>query len=87
MSVCEDKLEKQEKKARNIYYLSARKVDGKLEGWEVKRENCDRITAVCKTKEEALAKVKTLAAKSGATVIVRKADGTIQDTIKFNTEK
>lgn len=73
------------KTARNIYYLSARKDDEtkKVIGWEVKREKCQKVTALCKTKEEALAKVKELASKSGATVIIRKMDGSIQDTLKF----
>lgn len=73
-----------EKKGRNIYYISARKNDeGKVIGWEVKKEKCEKITALCKTKEIALEKVKALAANSGATVIIRKMDGTIQDTLKF----
>lgn len=70
--------------ARNIYYISARKGDeGEKLGWEVKKEKCERVTAIFKTKEEALAKVKALAEKSGATVIIRKMDGSIQETIKF----
>lgn len=78
MTACE------KKEGRNIYYISARKNDeGKVVGWEVKKEKCERVTALCKTKEEALDKVKVLAANSGATVIIRKMDGTIQDTLKF----
>lgn len=73
-----------EKKGRNIYYISARKNDeGKVIGWEVKKEKCEKITTLCKSKEISLEKVKALAANSGATVIIRKMDGTIQDTLKF----
>ena len=75
-------------KRRNIYYVSARKNDeGKVIGWEVKKEKCEKITALCKTKEEALEKVKALAANAEATVIIRKMDGSIQDTIKFSNKK
>lgn len=81
MAACE------KKEGRNIYYISARKNDdGKVIGWEVKKEKCERITALCKTKEEALEKVKALASNSGATVIIRKMDGSIQDTLKFSSK-
>ncbi|MCF0217941.1 MAG: DUF2188 domain-containing protein [Malacoplasma sp.] len=72
-------------KGRNIYYLSARKdKDGKKECWEIKMENAKKVSALADTKEEALKKVKELAGKKSATVIIRKVDGKIQDTIKFN---
>lgn len=70
---------------RNIYYVSARKdKDGKKLGWEVKKEKADRITKICATKEEAIALVKSLAQKQKSTIIIRKVDGTIQETIKFD---
>lgn len=72
------------KEGRNIYYISARKDNAnKVIGWEVKKEKCERVTAICRTKEEALEKVKLLAANVGATVIIRKMDGSIQETLKF----
>lgn len=80
-------MENNEKAGRNIYYVSARKEDGKVIGWDVKREKCNRVSKICETKEEALNYVKTLAANSGATVIVRKMDGSIQDTIKYSAKK
>lgn len=72
-------------KGRNIYYLSARKdKDGKKECWEIKMENCERVSALANTKDEAIKKAKELAGKKSATIIIRKVDGSIQDTIKFN---
>lgn len=75
--------EKKESKGRNIYYISARKDDGKKIGWEVKMENCEKVSAVCDTKEEAIKRAKELAGKKSSTIIIRKVDGSIQDTIKF----
>ena len=75
------------KEGRNIYYISARKDSAnKVVGWEVKKEKCERVTAVCKTKEEALEKVNSLAANVAATVIIRKMDGSIQETLKFSSK-
>lgn len=72
-------------KGRNIYYLSARKdKDGKKECWEIKMENCDRVSALVPTKAEAIKKAKELAGKKSATIIIRKVDGKIQETIKCN---
>lgn len=72
-------------KGRNIYYLSARKdKDGKKDCWEVKMENCERVSALMPTKEEAIKKAKQLAGRKEATIIIRKLDGTIQDTIKYS---
>ena len=72
-------------KGRNIYYLSARKdKDGSKEGWEVKKENCQKVSAILPTKEEAIKKAKDLAGKKSATIIIRRLDGSIQETIKFN---
>lgn len=72
-------------KGRNIYYLSARKdKDGKKECWEIKMENCDRVSALVPTKAEAIKKAKELAGKKSATIIIRKMDGKIQETIKYN---
>lgn len=80
--------EKKGPKGRNIYYLSARKdKDRKKEGWEVKMENCERISALVATKEEAIEKVKSLAGKKSATIIIRRLDGSIQDTIKYSGQK
>lgn len=76
---------KNEPRGRNIYYISARKdEDGKKEGWEVKMENCAKISALVPTKEEAVKKAKALAGKKSATIIIRRLDGSIQETIKFN---
>ncbi len=76
-------VDKKDVKGRNIYYISARKEDGKKIGWEVKMENCEKVSAVCETKEEAIKRAKELAGKKSSTIIIRKVDGTIQDTIKF----
>lgn len=76
---------KEVNKGRNIYYISARKdKDGKKEGWEVKMENCQKISALVSTKEEAITRAKELAGKKSSTIIIRKLDGSIQETIKFN---
>lgn len=76
--------EKTKDTRRNIYYVSARKDDsGKKVGWEVKREKAERVTKICATKEEAIALVKSLAQKQNSTIIIRRVDGTIQETIKF----
>ncbi|MDE5767605.1 MAG: DUF2188 domain-containing protein [Malacoplasma sp.] len=70
-------------KGRNIYYLSARKgKDGKKDCWEIKMENCKKVSALADTKDEAIKKAKELAGKKSATIIVRKVDGSIQETIK-----
>lgn len=75
-------------KGRNIYYVSVRKdKDGKKLGWEVKKEKAAKITKLCATKEEALALVKSLADNQGSTCIIRKMDGSIQETIKFDPTK
>lgn len=72
---------------RNIYYVSARKdKDGKKIGWEVKKEKAIKITKLCATKEEAVMLVKELAGNRGSTCIIRKMDGSIQETIKFDKE-
>lgn len=68
----------------NIYYLTARKKDGKKIGWEVKRGNAKAVSALCDTKEEAMEKVKALAKSSKATVKIYKADGTVEKTYKIN---
>ncbi len=68
----------------NIYYLSAR-FDGKnRDGWEIKRGNASKVTAVTRTKEEAKEKVKQLAKNSEATVIIYKLDGKIEETYKIS---
>lgn len=78
-------IKKENNKGRNIYYISARKdKDGKKEGWEVKMENCQKISALVSTKEEAVSRAKELAGKKSSTIIIRKLDGSIQETIKFN---
>lgn len=70
---------------RRIYYVSARKdKDGKKIGWEVKKEKAAKITKLCATKAEAIALVKELASNQGYTCIIRKVDGSIQETIKFD---
>ena len=75
----------QKETRRNIYYVCARKdKDGKKIGWEVKKEKADRITKICATKDEAIALVKSLAEKQKSTIIIRKVDGSIQETIKYN---
>ncbi len=68
----------------NIYYVTAREENGKKIGWEIKRGSASKVTAVVKTKENALEKVREFAKNSEATVMIYKADGTLQDTIKFN---
>ncbi len=71
----------------NIYYVSVR-FDGKnKEGWEIKRGNASKVTAVCKNKEEAKEKVKSLAKNSEATVIIYKMDGKIDETYKLAGKK
>lgn len=73
---------------RNIYYVSARKdKDGKKVGWEVKKEKAAKITKLCSTKEEAIALVKELAGNQGSTCIIRKMDGSIQETLRFEDPK
>ncbi|MGL5205044.1 MAG: DUF2188 domain-containing protein [Metamycoplasmataceae bacterium] len=72
---------------RNIYYVSARKdKTGKKLGWEVKKENASKVTRIVNTKEEALEIVKELAGHNESTVIIRKVDGSIQETIKFRNK-
>ncbi|MGL4647571.1 MAG: DUF2188 domain-containing protein [Mycoplasmoidaceae bacterium] len=67
------------------YYVSPRKnKQGKKVGWEVKIEGAKKVTAICKNKEEAITKVKKLATgKNGTTIIVKKIDGSHQETIKM----
>lgn len=72
---------------RNIYYVSARKdKNGKKVGWEVKKENASKVTRIVNTKEEALEIVKELAGNNESTVIIRKVDGSIQETLKFKSK-
>jgi uncharacterized protein YdaT len=72
---------------RNIYYVSARKdKTGKKIGWEVKKENSLKVTRVVNTKEEAIEIVKELAGHNESTVIIRKVDGSIQETLKFKSK-
>ncbi len=74
-------------KPTNIYYVSAR-YDGDVKiGWEIKRGNAAKVTAVCETKEEAKDKVKVLAKNSEATVIIYKMDGKIDETYKIKGKK
>ncbi len=71
----------------NTYYVTVR-YDGKnKDGWEIKRGNAAKVTAVTKTKEEAKAKVKQLAKNSEATVIIYKQDGVIDETYKITSKK
>lgn len=77
-------IKKEQSSGRNIYYVSMRKDDnGKKLGWEVKKEKAAKITKLCETKEEAIALVKQLAGNQGSTCIIRKMDGSIQETLKF----
>ncbi|MDK2820019.1 MAG: DUF2188 domain-containing protein [Mycoplasmataceae bacterium] len=72
---------------RNIYYVSARKdKNGKKVGWEVKKENATKVTRLVNTKEEALEIVKELAGNQESTIIIRKFDGSIQETVKFKVK-
>lgn len=74
------------KEGRNIYYISARK-DSKTKKkllWEVKKENCLKVSQTYPTKEEALARAKELGKNQDSTIIIRKLDGSIQETIKYN---
>lgn len=81
----EKKEDMAEKKGRNIYYVSVRKdKNGKKLGWEVKKENADKITRLCETKEEAIGYVKEKAGNQGSTCIIRKLDGSIEKTMKFS---
>lgn len=85
--ITEEKKETKQTK-RNIYYVSARKdKDGKKVGWEVKKEKAAKITKLCSTKEEAIALVKELAGNQGSTCIIRKMDGSIQETLRFEDPK
>ncbi len=71
----------------NTYYVTVR-YDGKnKDGWEIKRGNASKVSAVTKTKEEAIAKVKVLAKNSDATVIIYKQDGVIDETLKLGSKK
>lgn len=82
-----EKKDMAEKKGRNIYYVSVRKdKNGKKLGWEVKKENADKITKLCETKEEAIEYVKEKAGNQGSTCIIRKLDGSIEKTMKFNSK-
>lgn len=75
-------------KGRNIYYVSARKdKDGKKVGWEVKKENAEKITKLCETKEQAIEFVREKAGNQGSTCIIRRLDGSIEKTMKFVDEK
>ena len=74
-------------KGRNIYYVSVRKdKNGKKIGWEVKKENADKVTKVCETKEQAIDFVREKAGNQGSTCIIRKVDGSIDKTMKFDTK-
>ena len=74
-----------DRKGRNIYYVSARKDKaGKKLGWEVKKENASKITKLCETKEQAIEYVKEKAGNQGSTCIIRKVDGSIDKTLKFD---
>lgn len=72
------------KEPTNIYYVTAREEKNKKVGWEVKRGSAAKVSAFLKTKEEALEKVRELARNSEATVMIYRADGSLQDTITFN---
>ena len=73
------------KEPTNIYYVTLREDNkGNKIGWEIKRGSAAKVSAIAKTKEEALEKVKEYAKNSEATVMIYKADGSLQDTIKFN---
>ncbi|MGL4950566.1 MAG: DUF2188 domain-containing protein [Mycoplasma sp.] len=75
----------EKKEPTNTYYLTTRKDSaGKKIGWEVKKGNAAKVSAVCKTKEEAKAKVKTMAKNQSSTVIIYKMDGSIDETYKIN---
>lgn len=76
--------EKPKKQPTNIYYLTMREENGKKVGWEIKRGNAAKVSAVVKTKEQAKNKVKELAKSTSATVIIYKMDGTIEETYKIN---
>lgn len=73
-----------DKQPTNTYYLTTRVESGKKVGWEIKRGNAAKVSAVVPTKEAAKAKVKELAKNSKATVIIYKMDGSIEETYKIN---
>ncbi|MGL5246470.1 MAG: DUF2188 domain-containing protein [Mycoplasmoidaceae bacterium] len=69
---------------RNIYHVSPRKDKaGKKIGWEIKLEGSKKVTSFCKTKDEAISKVKSFASNKGATIMIKKIDGSHQETIKL----
>lgn len=72
------------KQPTNIYYLTTRLENNKKVGWEIKRGNATKVSAVVATKEEAKAKVKILAKNSNASVIIYRLDGSIEETYKIN---
>ncbi len=72
------------KKPTNIYYVSQKK---DTKEWVVKRGNAEKASAVLKTKVEAVDKAKEFAKNSSATIIVRKMDGSIQETISYKNKK
>ncbi|MGL4617031.1 MAG: DUF2188 domain-containing protein, partial [Mycoplasmoidaceae bacterium] len=69
---------------RNIYHVSPRRDKaGKKIGWEVKLEGSKKVTSICKTKDEAISKVKSFASNRGATIMIKKSNGSHQETIKL----
>ncbi len=80
-------ISKDAKNKRNIYYVSVRKdKEGRKLGWEVKKENAERVTRICETKEQAIDFVKEKAGNQGSTCIIRKVDGSIDKTMKFDSK-
>lgn len=75
------------KQPTNTYYLTARIENDKKVGWEIKRGNAAKVSAFVATKEEAKAKVKILAHSSNATVMIYRADGTVEETYKIINDK
>lgn len=75
---------KKTKENRNIYHVTPRKdKSGKKIGWEVKLEGSKKVTAFCKTKDEAISKVRTFASNKGATIMIKRSNGSHHETIKL----
>jgi exo-beta-1,3-glucanase (GH17 family) len=54
------------------------------EGWAVKGEGNERITATYKYQDDAIRRAKRIAKSKKADVIIHRADGTIRDRISYD---
>lgn len=55
-------------------------------GWDVKRENAERASRHCETKDQAVEVAREIAKNQESELIIHRQDGTIQDSRSYGND-